>query len=168
MADQKISELTALSAAPASDDYFVVLDTDASATKKIASSYIQGVWTGWTPTLTAATTNPTIGNGTLAGRYMQIGTTVFAVFVFTFGSTSNAGSGQWSMSYPVAPKYYYYTGGGWSINDIGTNNFNGFVRGSTSTVTFPYEGSPFYIGSAYPMTWAEGDSFRGYFIYEVA
>ena len=40
MADQKISELTALSAAPASDDYFVLLDTDASTTKKVAMSYV--------------------------------------------------------------------------------------------------------------------------------
>ncbi len=54
MADQKISELTALTALPATNDYFVVLDTDASATKKVAANYLYHTWANNTPTVTAS------------------------------------------------------------------------------------------------------------------
>ena len=36
MADQKISELTDLAAAPASDDYYAIVDTSATTTKKVS------------------------------------------------------------------------------------------------------------------------------------
>lgn len=58
----------------------------------------QGVWTSYTPVLTAATTNPTIGNGSIIGRYYTVGRTVFFAMEFVFGSTSTAGSGAWSFS----------------------------------------------------------------------
>lgn len=54
MADQKISELTALTALPATNDYFVILDTDASATKKLAANYIYHDWATHTATVTAS------------------------------------------------------------------------------------------------------------------
>ena len=54
MADQKISELTALAALPATNDYFVILDTSASATKKLAANYIYHDWETLTPTVTAS------------------------------------------------------------------------------------------------------------------
>lgn len=54
MADQKTSELTTLTALPATNDYFVVLDTDASATKKVAANYIYHDWATNSPTVTAS------------------------------------------------------------------------------------------------------------------
>ena len=54
MADQKISQLTALTALPATNDYFVVLDTSASATKKLAADYMFHTWVTNTPTVTAS------------------------------------------------------------------------------------------------------------------
>ena len=59
-----------------------------------------GAWTGYTPVLTAATTNPTIGNGSIIGRYKQYGKTIHFAIEFVFGSTSTAGSGAWSISLP--------------------------------------------------------------------
>jgi len=84
MADKKISELTELSASPASDDYFVVLDTDASATKKIQAKYLLGIPAAWTPTFTGWT-------GSVLGifRYVVIGKTCIARITITSG-TSNA------------------------------------------------------------------------------
>ena len=63
MADQKISELTALTALPATNDYFVILDTDASATKKLAANYIYHDWATHTPTVTASSGTFTIVSG---------------------------------------------------------------------------------------------------------
>ena len=53
MTDQKISDLTELSAAPADDDYFVILDTDAAATKKVSVSTAIEKWTFLTAPLTS-------------------------------------------------------------------------------------------------------------------
>lgn len=46
MADTKITALTDLGAVPASDDVFVIVDTSAGATKKVAASYVAGMTTG--------------------------------------------------------------------------------------------------------------------------
>lgn len=128
-----------------------------------------GAWANWTPTLTASTTNPTIGSGTLTGRYVAVGKLVIASVYIAFASDSNAGSGVWRISFPVTPTNVTLITGSWSINDVGTNNFSGAVRYSGATfVTFPYEGSPFYVSHNYPMTWANGDTLRATWIYEAA
>lgn len=63
-----------------------------------------GAWTAWTPALTAATTNPTLGSGSVQeGSYMQLGKLVIAHFNIQFGSSGqNAGSGEYRISLPVA------------------------------------------------------------------
>jgi len=63
----------------------------------------QGAYASHTPTLTAATTNPTLGSGSSAtGRYSQIGKHVHYYGQITFGSSGvNAGSGEYWISLPV-------------------------------------------------------------------
>jgi hypothetical protein len=55
MADTKISNLTALAAAPDSGDFFAIVDTSASATKKLAAAYLPAL--GGTLAQFAATTS---------------------------------------------------------------------------------------------------------------
>jgi hypothetical protein len=67
-----------------------------------------GAWTTYTPGIFAETgTAPTIGNGTLTGRYLKTGRTVDWVAQLTWGSTSAAGSGggseNWMIGLPAAP-----------------------------------------------------------------
>ncbi|MFI6103154.1 hypothetical protein [Streptomyces sp. NPDC051310] len=57
-------------------------------------------WTSYTPTWTAATTNPAIGNGTLSGRYMRYGRTCWVHISVTMGSTTTYGSGVWAFTAP--------------------------------------------------------------------
>jgi len=59
-------------------------------------------WTVYTPTWTASTTNPTLGNGTITGRYMKVGRAVTAEYILTTGSTTTYGSGVYSIGLPVA------------------------------------------------------------------
>lgn len=66
----------------------------------IAGVDITGAWQTFTPAWTAATTNPTLGNGTLVGRYMRIGRTVHVSITLTAGSTTNVGSGTYLFSLP--------------------------------------------------------------------
>jgi hypothetical protein len=42
-------------------------------------------WTNFTPTLVASTTNPTIGNGTVTGRYQRVGNSVTVYMTPSFG-----------------------------------------------------------------------------------
>ena len=62
-------------------------------------------WAAWTPTLTATTTNPTLGTGGSAtGRYVQNpDKTVNASGIILFGSSGvAAGSGEYLIALPVA------------------------------------------------------------------
>lgn len=61
-------------------------------------------WTTYTPTWTAATTNPTIGNGTIAGRYMAAGKYITFEIQIVMGSTTTYGAGAYSLTLPVAPQ----------------------------------------------------------------
>lgn len=134
-------------------------------------SAVLGGWQTYTPTWTAATTNPVLGNGTLTGRYTKIGKTIIAQIYLYIGSTTTLGSGTYNFSIPVAQNttYINFLNGDWNINDTGANNFAGGVRhGGVDKILLPYTGAPFYVGSAYPMTWATGDSLRIHFIYESA
>jgi hypothetical protein len=62
---------------------------------------IQAAWTSYTPTWSASTTNPTLGNGTMVGFYDQVGKTVDFVMRITFGTTTTAGTGNYTFSLPV-------------------------------------------------------------------
>jgi hypothetical protein len=57
--------------------------------------------TVYTPSWTAAGTAPDIGNGTIVGRYTQIGKTVFGNIYLGFGTTTTAGTGSWYFTFPV-------------------------------------------------------------------
>jgi len=73
----------------------------SQATGNLTIDVDQTAWTTYTPTWTATTTNPTLGNGTLTGHYKQIGKTVFVRVKLSWGSTTTGGSGDWRFSLPV-------------------------------------------------------------------
>jgi hypothetical protein len=58
-------------------------------------------WTAYNPTWTSDSGTPGINNGTLTGRYKQIGKTVFFNLKLTYGSTTTGGSGAWMFGLPV-------------------------------------------------------------------
>lgn len=99
MADKKISELTALSAAPESDDYFVILDIDANATKKIAARYMFGVPTYYTPTFDGWTSTP---NNVC--RYTLIGKTCITVIDITAGTSDGTDGNIATATLPFTSK----------------------------------------------------------------
>lgn len=135
-------------------------------------------WTAYTPTWTAATTNPSIGNGTLAGRYTQIGKTCVLVIGLTMGSTTTYGSGEWSFSLPKTAKntsgINYY--GVAHIRNAGTANYERVAQiappvSTTVINTFidPTSGSnSFNISSTVPFTWGDGDALGIEITYEIA
>lgn len=59
-------------------------------------------WTAYTPTWTASTTNPTLGNGTLTGRAVQVGKFTQIRIAMVGGTTTAVGSGSYSFALPAA------------------------------------------------------------------
>ena len=126
-------------------------------------------WQSYTPTWTAGTTNPSIGNGTLSGRYIQIGKLVYCQFTMRAGSTTTFGSGNWRFSYPVAPDgtsaNLYQVGSIYAL-DNGAANYNGITQYAGVT----YMGliiSGNWVSATAPFTWANGDVLEVNVIYEV-
>lgn len=58
-------------------------------------------WTNYTPTWTCLTTGPVLGNGTLTGKYCQIGQTVHFIIELTAGTTTTFGTGNFQFDLPV-------------------------------------------------------------------
>jgi hypothetical protein len=134
---------------------------------------IGGVWQDWTPTW-MATTNPSIGNGTLSGRYFQIVKLVYCQFTMIAGSTTTFGSGIWRFSYPVAPNLssaVSYQVGSVRAVDVGSTELIGFTAnygGGTSYMSIIINGA--WLSSVAPFTWSatNGDFLIVNIIYEAA
>ncbi len=66
-------------------------------------------WTTYTPLLVGSTTNPTIGNGTLQGRYVSIGATVIGEIQIIAGTVGfNRGAGTYTVSLPTNAVFEQY------------------------------------------------------------
>ncbi len=65
--------------------------------------WLGGVWQAYTPTLTATTTNPTLGTGSsVYGEYVRVGNAVLCRGTIKFGTAAAAaGSGNYAVSLPV-------------------------------------------------------------------
>jgi hypothetical protein len=62
-----------------------------------------GKATSWTPSWEVQSgTNPTLGNGTIVANYVRTGDLVYFAIQLTFGTTTNAGSGAYIFTLPVA------------------------------------------------------------------
>ena len=59
-------------------------------------------WTTYTPVLTASTTNPVLGNGSITGRYVNIGATIIGEIRVIAGTAGfSRGLGAYSISLPT-------------------------------------------------------------------
>lgn len=127
-------------------------------------------WQSYTPTWTASTTNPSIGDGTLSGRYIQIGKLVYCQFTMRAGSTTTFGSGIWRFSYPVAPNATnanLYQVGSVFATDINVGSYYGITQYSGATYMGLHVNNV-WVSATAPFTWANGDVLEVNVIYEAA
>jgi hypothetical protein len=141
------------------------------------------VWEDFTPVWTAASTAPAIGNGTLAGRFVQLGTgtgsLVVATIRFQAGGTTTFGTGAWRFTFPVEPAQadaalVYGIGSGYLENNavkgypatVAIKDVAGtkFVR----VIAVETDGSAIIVSNTGPFTWGDNDYFNITFSYEVA
>jgi hypothetical protein len=125
--------------------------------KERSRSAAMGEWTSYAPTWTGG--SPSIGNGTLTGRYMQIGKTVFFNIYLEAGGTTNFGGAAWEFSLPVSADETKDAFGVYML-DSGTSHYRGvgFIN-TTSTCTIAVD-SGSLVGPTVPFTWASGDVLR--------
>ena len=113
--DKKISELTELAAAPASNDMLLIVDTSVGDNKKISASNLGGgAWTAYTPTTTGWAATPT----TTGTKYIRIGNTI--IYTFVVSGTSNAVSAIVSLPVNNKAGTYSYEGTLGVAQDNGT------------------------------------------------
>jgi hypothetical protein len=110
----------------------------------------------------SANPQPSIGDGTITGRYKQIGKTVFVSVKIDMGSTTTYGTGGWHISLPVnayasystvLPTLFYDTANG-GVFYQGTSSTE--FSGNTSYLIPLWDKGTIYgaaIDSATPFTW---------------
>jgi hypothetical protein len=85
---------------PTGADSTVVGPTGATGP---TGSFVIEPWTAYTPILTGSTTNPVIGNGSITGRYMNTGATIFGEIRIIAGTSGfTRGLGVYKVSLPTA------------------------------------------------------------------
>jgi hypothetical protein len=133
---------------------------------------IGAAWETWTPTLTASTTNPTLGTGSTAtGRYGRVNKIVHGNAQIQFGTAGvAAGSGNYFVSLPVTAQANGVIGGTWQAYDSSTLTvyFGSLVLDTTSRVILYYNNPASFVTNATPWTWAASDFIRVWFTYEAA
>ncbi len=129
-----------------------------------------GAWTAYTPTWTGG--SPSIGDGTLTGRYKALDSKTYAIQIsLVWGSTSNPGGSGWFFSLPAGltsrTGVKQILAG--HILDSGTDHkvACGTIASAATTIAIIPEGGV-TVGPGSPMTWATGDELNLTGIIEVA
>lgn len=133
-----------------------------------------GAWTTYTPTWTGSTTNPVLGNGTLTGRYMKIGRTVWAEVFLQPGGTTTFGSGTYLFSAPFTKAASGTESVGGARLSAGSVYMGQCVLSPSSSsmnATFPNTSTPataVNMSNSTPATLASGHALRLSICYEAS
>lgn len=151
----------------------IVRDGTAFSAGAIPITAISGGtnWADYTPVWTGGT--PTLSNGTIVGRWRQVGKTVTAEVILTWGSsTSVSGTNPWSITLPVAAAQSAVdrqTVGPCWIFDSGTAYFVGIAMlNDVNNAYFFSNASSGGVSKTSPMTWAVGNKLVFQITYEAA
>jgi len=138
----------------ASGDIPLTIAADAVDETMVAT----GAWTTYTPTWTGATSDPAIGNGTLGGAFLEMGSLLFLRIHVIMGSTTTYGAGQWFLSLPsgktAASQYQVLSAVG---RDAGTT-LQPFAARMATTTAVKIVTDDNFVHDTNPWTWADGDS----------
>lgn len=132
-------------------------------------------WTTYTPTWTGVTTNPVLGNGTLAGAWTKVGRNVTVRVNLLMGTTTTYGSGAWQFALPEAAKtvagfttYPIWVGSAYCF-DNGSTNRHGCSRvESGASVLLITSETTAQWQSTIPQTWTTSDMLTAQITYESA
>jgi hypothetical protein len=137
---------------------------------------MSGAWTSYTPALTASTTNPTLGTGSITtGKYIKIGRTVIGWFIIYFGSSGTAaGTGTYQVSFPVTPAAsatdHITIGHGYLYNGTILHLYSLFQASGSSVMVGLLDSSTAvsFVTASVPWTWGANNRILGNFQYEAS
>lgn len=95
-----------------------------------------GLWRTYTPAWTSTGTQPSVGNGTMTGRYCQVGKRLFVQIKFVAGSTTTFGTGDYRLSLPIPANAATPNAiplGAATMTDTGNTERGGIARFITKT-----------------------------------
>lgn len=129
------------------DDFVAIFPAGTTAPVSYTPS-----WTG--------TTNPAIGNGTLAGSYFKVGRWVFYRISVLMGSTTTYGTGAWQFTLPFTADASGYVAGSATMYDASAGNarYNRTAFINTATqIAISAEAPSTFLQATVPFTWASSD-----------
>lgn len=144
-----------------------IVNADISASAAIALSKLSGSFSTYTPSWTASSSNPSLGNGTFSGRYIQIGKLVVVLLSLTAGSTTAYGTGDYSISLPVTSTGASCAGTAQILNASVQRYSTVALLASATTVSWVIDAVGLW-GPSSPFTFGSGDALSGAIIYEAA
>ena len=130
-----------------------------------------GAWTSFVPVWSSDGTLPVLGNGTITGKYIQIGKAVFFEIILSMGTTTTFGTGNYRLSLPVTAAVTVIPAGTIYATDASAGAiYNGFAALASSALMFGYtSASPSaLLTPTSPFTWAQSDSWQVMGHYEAA
>jgi len=125
-------------------------------------------WSTYNPAWTTNGTAPVIGNGTLAGRFRQVGKTVDAFVKLVAGSTTTFGTGSWFLTLPVPALAADSQVGNAKYLDATIKGWGGHCWLFSTTQLGLYTPTASDVTNTNPFTWGNGDSATASITYEVA
>src|SRR5574337_239931 len=135
-------------------------------------SKLAGAFSTYTPTWTGTGGTPSLGNGTIAGRYIQIGKHIWVYIVFTWGSTTTANTATtWFFTLPVTAVSTATVMGHADAFDASgpARNAGRVTIASTTTIAPSSIAAPSANwGATSPMTWTTSDVLTMNLTYEAA
>lgn len=156
---------------PVGTTYLIVGSIDAPAAGTDAWSSFSPNWT------TSSGTAPAIGDGTLTGRYHQVGKTVFFNIVLSAGSTTTFGSGTsadtvglWQFDLPVQALEAFAATTSLRDNSLPANVSSSAdcrnTSGGTNAIIRVNVPSGTAVNAQRPFVWASGDTMKISGVYE--
>ena len=119
------------------------------------------IYENYTPVWTSDASQPSIGNGVLAGTYIRSGNQITANISLVAGSTTNFGTGAWYFTLPSTSANFYPTVGTAQLYIAGAY-YSGicFVLATGSFVQISFNGSANLVSYNTPATWATNNFAR--------
>jgi hypothetical protein len=131
-----------------------------------------GARTAYTPTWTADSGTPAIGNGTFDCTWQRYGNLCHIRFFLQIGSTTTKATGGWYFSLPFNSSVGATTGcgGSYYAEDYAVAGYRGLVGLISDTTRFGFVNGATNtsLGATSPFTFNTSDYISGEFIYEVA
>lgn len=119
----------------------------------------------YTPTWSTTGNQPSIGNGSISGKFTFSGELVTITIGFFLGSSSTTGTGEFQFTSPFpSDNLTFFIGSAWAV-DIGTSYYIGSVRfaNSASTMIIYSHGGTAGWQSTIPFTWSPASNDFLYF-----